>query len=181
MTTQQIWTELSHHLFNFIHTRVKVKEDAEDILTEVFEKVHLNIHQLKEDRKLESWVFQIARNAITDYYKRTIPTEEIKDTPLTDEETTAEQELLVKLQQCMVNMMGQLPDKYRKPLVMGELDGKNQQQVADVLGLSLPGAKSRIQRGRKMLKDMLVHCCKVDINEKRQIKAGSVTEMACDC
>lgn len=181
MTTQQIWTELSNHLLNFILTKVKVREDAEDILTEVFEKVHLNLHKLENKDKPEAWVFAITRNAINDYYKTANKAITLYEEHGTENQTSREQELLTKLQACMLNMMNLLPDKYREPLIMGELDGKNQQEVANAFGLSLPGAKSRIQRGRKMLKEMLVECCKVDINEKRQIKTGSVTEMACNC
>jgi len=55
-------------------------------------------------------------------------------------------------------MIEQLPEKYRVAIRLSEVEGA-QQDVADRLGLSLSGAKSRIQRGRLLLKGVLVQCC----------------------
>ena len=49
---------------------------------------------------------------------------------------------------------------------LAEIEGLPQQEVADRLGLSLSGAKSRIQRGRAMLKDALERCCRFEFDRR---------------
>ena len=70
-STEVIWEECSLHLRRFILGRVHLEQDAEDVLQDVFVKIHNNLHSLKDEDKLEAWIFQIARNAIVDYYRLT--------------------------------------------------------------------------------------------------------------
>jgi RNA polymerase sigma-70 factor, ECF subfamily len=65
-------------------------------------------------------------------------------------------------------MIDRLPARYRTPLRLSELEGLPQQQVARRLGLSLSGVKSRVQRGRRQLKLMLLDCCHIEFD-----RAGS--------
>ena len=78
--TEKIWLEFNNQLKAFIVRRVKVNSLAEDILQEVFIKIHSNIDNLKDEQKLKGWIFQITRNSIIDYYmKKRIDTRELKD------------------------------------------------------------------------------------------------------
>ena len=61
-------------------------------------------------------------------------------------------------------MIGELPDSYREAVQLSEVEGLSQREVADRIGLSLSGAKSRIQRGRGMLKDALERCCRFEFD-----------------
>ena len=58
----------------------------------------------------------------------------------------------------------ELPVKYRQALVMTEYENKNQREMADELGLSIPGAKSRVQRARKKIKELILACCHFDFD-----------------
>ncbi len=69
-TTTAVWEQFAQKLRYFIMSKVSGKQDVEDILQEVFIKVHQNLKGLKEVNKLESWLYQITRNAIADYYRR---------------------------------------------------------------------------------------------------------------
>ena len=90
MTTEVIWADFGSKLLSFIKARVNNPENAEDILQEVFIKIHEKSNQLKDERKLTSWIYQITRNAIIDYHrKKKIPvtsefTELSSDTPEAD-------------------------------------------------------------------------------------------------
>jgi RNA polymerase sigma-70 factor (ECF subfamily) len=78
-------------------------------------------------------------------------------------------------------MADDLPDGYRDALVMADFEGRAQQEVADRLGLSLSGAKSRIQRARKMLGDALRACCDVEFGAEGRAVAYRRLETCDDC
>jgi RNA polymerase sigma-70 factor (ECF subfamily) len=63
-------------------------------------------------------------------------------------------------------MIDRLPDPYRQALTLTELEGRTQRELADALGLSLSGAKSRVQRGREQLKELILACCHVEVDRR---------------
>lgn len=151
-------------LTTFIRSRVP-KDVADDLLQDVFIKIHTRIDSLKKDTKLESWLYQITRNTIIDYYRSKRTTEEFTDwieQPQPEEEEVIRKELSL----CLEPMIKKLPDKYRKAIQLSEIENKTQQEVAELEGISLSGAKSRVQRGRVLLKTMLYECCQFEINSK---------------
>ena len=68
-TLEQVWHEFSEKLGQFIRARVADPATAEDLLQDVFVKIHARLGQLKDATKLQSWVYLIARNAIIDHYR----------------------------------------------------------------------------------------------------------------
>jgi len=157
-TTEDIWNEFSQRLRAFILSRVSDPDDADDILQDVFVKLHTHIDTLRDEDRLTAWLYQIARNTITSHYRdrgRTVPvpkTLAVEDEPF---ENDARDRIAASLKA----MVEYLPAKYRHAVVLSELEGVPQHEVADRLGLSLSGAKSRVQRGRDMLRAALLDCC----------------------
>ncbi|HHC73482.1 MAG TPA: RNA polymerase sigma factor SigZ, partial [Thiothrix sp.] len=76
-------------------------------------------------------------------------------------------------------MVKMLPDKYKKAVQLSEIEGKTQQEVAKLEGISLSGAKSRVQRGRKLLKAILNECCQIEINRRNQPVSYEPKEQTC--
>lgn len=150
----------------------------EDLTQEVFMKIHTQIDTLKEDAKLESWLYQITRNTIIDHYRSEWPTQALPDWI---EHIQVEEELHIKeeLLSCLEPMVKALPDKYRNAIQMSEIENKTQQEVAEQEGISLSGAKSRVQRGRGLLKDMLHDCCHFEVNKKNQVVSFEPKEKDC--
>ena len=70
LSTEKIWEQFSHHLKLFLLKRVRNEHDAEDILQDVFTKIHANLTNLKGQQKVAAWAYQITRNSIIDYYRR---------------------------------------------------------------------------------------------------------------
>ena len=68
--TKDIWEEFHLELLGFIKTRINDSDTAEDILQEVFVKIHNNTDTLKQNFSLASWVYQITRNTIIDFYRK---------------------------------------------------------------------------------------------------------------
>ncbi len=73
MTTENIWETFHSGLRNFILQRVPDEQSADDVLQETFLKIHTRIATLRDEDKLQSWMYQIARHAIADYYRQTVP------------------------------------------------------------------------------------------------------------
>lgn len=145
------WNNLQSELKGFVYKRVKDKALTEDIVHDVFLKVHAKIHQVKASDKLFGWIYQITRNTITDYYRKNAKGINQKDI---DWESSPP-----NFNDCVTNTLNELiptlPDKYRIPLEMTELQNMSQLEVAAKLGLTYTTAKARVQRARQMLKKMM--------------------------
>jgi RNA polymerase sigma-70 factor (ECF subfamily) len=158
---EQMWGEYRTRLHRFILKRINDPVAAEDLVQEVLAKAYGQLDQLREREKLLPWMYQATRNAIVDYYRRKKPAEEIDDSLAVqnpERDDAAEKELAG----CVMPFIQQLPDDYRQAILLAEIEGLTQQQVAVRQGLSLSGAKSRVQRGRQMLKTMFLECCQIE-------------------
>lgn len=155
-----IWDEFSQKLRRFIAKRVNNKDDITDILQEVFVKIHSNIDKIKSEAKIAPWIYQITRNAIIDYYRnRSRNNIDIKNYLDFLQLDLSEKEPPQQISKCLQPFIEALPPKYREALILTELQGLSQKEVALKLGLSISGAKSRIQRSREKLKTSLLKCC----------------------
>lgn len=168
ITTKQIWIEYHKKLSAFIRARVSDDVITQDILQDIFIKIHSQIASLKQQTKLEAWIYQVTRNSIIDYYRSKKTIEKLPDWL---EQSQAEEEEIIRqeLSLCLIPMIEQLPAKYRLAIQLSELEGKTQKEVAENENISLSGAKSRVQRGRKLLKAMLLDCCELELNRKNQV------------
>lgn len=164
ITVQTLWSELHDRLFRFILRRVTDPDDVEDILQDVFLKVHLHLETIQNIEKIESWMFQITRNCIVDFYRKPDHPPIEKEIPVYDEypgEDTAE-----NLAPYLQEIIQSLPEKYSQAIILTDYQGKNQQELADHLGISLSGAKSRVQRARQKIKDIMLACCHFEFDAR---------------
>lgn len=173
--TEIIWRDFHKALKNFIALKVNSKDDADDILQDIFIRIHNKIGTLKSELKLESWIYQITRNAIIDYYRSRKEKVELPES-LT-EYNSFENEAIKRISPSILKMIEELPFAYKEALTLTEYEGMKQAQLANKLGVSLSGAKSRVQRARRLLKQMLLDCCNfeldrfgniIDYNEKNK-------------
>ena len=156
-----LWQDYHDKLLGFIRSRVESVDVAEDILQDVFIKIQKSLLTLQDTERMESWIYRIVRNAVIDHYRARKAFEEVPQSlaaPEQDEEEQARYEISA----CLVPMIATLPAPYRDALRLSEIDGLKQKQVAEALGLSLSGAKSRVQRGRAMVLDLLTDCCRFE-------------------
>lgn len=172
-TTEAIWSHLGSDLRRFIRRRVPDEHVADDLLQETFMRVHRNIGTLQDTQRLAAWVYQIARNVVHDYHRRalnsTVALVDSENLSEVDHEPRTGCRSIAWLDE----LIQSLPDGYRQAVQMAEIDEQSQQDIADRLGLSLSGAKSRIQRGRAMLKDALQRCCSFELDVRGRV-------MGCD-
>lgn len=168
----QIWNESRNRIKGFIAKRIDNEADVEDVLQDVFCKIHQRIAELKDPNKLYAWVFQIARNAIIDYYrerKTAVDSSEeiLMEIAVDPMEKDVEEDVLNWLEP----MVGDLPEKYREALLLTDIRGLSQKELSEKLDISLSGAKSRVQRAREKLKENLLDCCHLEFN-----RAGKIVE-----
>lgn len=171
---EELWGMFSKPLLSFIRKRVTNEQDAEDILQDVFCKIQTNIDSLKNSEKLHAWVYSITRNAITDFYRaqRHINHNAELSDEIPDERIDAGSENEnEEIAQCLKVMINELPDKYREAILLTEFENMTQMELSQKLGLTLPGAKSRVQRARVKLKKMLLGCCSLEFD-----RLGNVIE-----
>lgn len=165
-STDAIWTHMSSDLRRFIRRRVSDDHVADDLLQDTFVRVHRNIGTLQEADRLAAWVYRIARNVINDHHRKA-PSSAVA---LADADPADDGDDHLTQLRCrcgwLDEMIQSLPQGYRDAVQLAEIDGLSQQEVADRLGLSLSGAKSRIQRGRAMLKDALDRCCRFEFDSR---------------
>lgn len=167
-TSEKIWHEYHARLRSFIKSRVFDDTATDDTLQNVFLKMHTGLGSLKDETKLQSWLYQIARNAIIDYFRAQKPTVDIPEW-LPQPETDPDEKVAQELSECLRPMIQLLPKNYREALILSELRGLTQKEVAQVQGTSLSGAKSRIQRGRVLLKNMLAECCRLKFDHNGRL------------
>jgi RNA polymerase sigma-70 factor, ECF subfamily len=166
MNTIEIWKEFNQDLFMFIQKRVSNEYDAEDVLQEVFKKIHDSIHHLEDQSKIQSWVYQITRNAITDFYRLNakknnaeVSFDVDKDFP---EEINEQSNLNHEVSRWLRCIVDGIDSKYKEAILLTEFGNLTQKELAMRLGISISGAKSRVQRGREKVKEMLLACCHIE-------------------
>ncbi|GEM_PF-2715466 len=142
------WNELSHRLMAFVRKRVADKENAKDIVQDVFLQFHGHRHQLRDSDKLVAWIFRIAQNKISDFYRYRIRQADAP-VPTQDEENRYTRCVAT----CLKQELAKLPDKYREALELAEMNTIPQVKIASAFGLSYSGLKSRVQRARDPTSD----------------------------
>ncbi len=169
MNTETVWNDFSQSIRHVLLRKARSPEDADDLLQDIFLKIHNGLASLEDDAKLTPWVYRIVNNTVTDYYrKKNISITELdSDTiPSPDE---SDNDIDRHLKRCLGTFIDNMPPDYRQALVKSELQGMKQADIADQIGLSHSGVKSRVQRGRQKLKQMFMDCCHLSLDNKGKL------------
>ncbi|MFZ2782280.1 MAG: RNA polymerase sigma factor SigZ [Rectinemataceae bacterium] len=160
-----LWDRYRERLFGFIRGKVSSPEEAEDILQEVFIKIHTGLCCLQEWPAMEKWIYRVARNLIIDHYRARRGDEEL-DEDIESHYGSAEldDDPAARIAFSLKETVDELPEPYREALLLTEYEGLTQAEMAERAGISLPAAKSRILRARKELKALLLECCHFELD-----------------
>lgn len=165
--------ELSERLRPFVARRVS-PGDVDDVMQEVFLRMQKGLSGLSDEQRFGPWVYQVARSAIVDHHRtRARHPLAAGEVELPDEGGEAADE---NAAECLLAMyvapfIAMLPSPYREALTLTELEGLSQKQAAEMLGVSLSGMKSRVQRGRERLRALIEACCEIALDARGQIIA----------
>jgi RNA polymerase sigma-70 factor (ECF subfamily) len=171
------WQVLGRRLGAYIGRRLPASE-VDDVIQDVLLRIHKNIRYLSDDNRFGPWVYSIARNAVIDRLRKKEPAladESALDNVASPDETDGEQALL----NCVTPFVARLPEAYRHAITLVELQGLSQTDAAVMEGISLSGMKSRVQRGRRMLREMFEECCSLKIDARGHVMEAERREPAC--
>jgi RNA polymerase sigma-70 factor, ECF subfamily len=154
-----IWDNFHKELKAFIQNKTRNAADTDDILQDAFIRIIKNQDKVNQSDNLRLYIYGIVRNTIYDHFRKKQPVidaSEIQE-PLTDEEA---QNLNATVADCCIKpFIDKLPQHYREALLITEFQNVPQKELAQKLGISYSGAKSRVQRGKDKLKELLLECC----------------------
>jgi RNA polymerase sigma-70 factor (ECF subfamily) len=131
--------------------------------------MHRNLGHLRDQERFGSWVFRIAENAIVDNARMrarhpVVPTAPSDSALQSDDAASDAEALLPALAECVALFVARLPSPYREAVTLTELEGLTQKDAAELLGVSLSGLKSRVQRGRQKMRAMFEACCELSLD-----------------
>lgn len=179
MHTQQVWEEFSGQLLQYIQSKINSADMAEDILQDVFMKIHKHSGELDQKEKLANWLYSIARNAIIDHYrKKKLPVEDLDSHLALSSEPKAEGPTFSK---CIHTFIKQLPEESRTALELTAIQGYSQKEFAQQEGIAYSTAKSRVQRARVKLKELFLDCCAMQADKYGNILSTHPKNKNCHC
>ncbi|WP_034041717.1 sigma-70 family RNA polymerase sigma factor [Wocania ichthyoenteri] len=150
--------QLYKPLFLYVRKRINNQLDAEDLTQEIFYK--LSTSKNENVKNIKSWVYTIAKNSITDYYrKKKRFTEDIEVIEFQKE--LSEKNTVNELSNCIAPFVNQLPENYRTIINLSEIENFSQKEIAEKLNLNYTTVRSKIQRGRVKLKKLISDCCTI--------------------
>jgi RNA polymerase sigma-70 factor (ECF subfamily) len=165
-----LWADFAPPLRGFLARRVPPGVDADDLVQEVFLRVIRHAGSLRSTDRPEAWLFQIARNALRDSLRARLRRDGRNDALEGDDDlaagpdAAADRAAEAELAPCLTPMIERLPEPYRTAITLTTIEGVSQADAARQLGISHSGMKSRVQRGRERLRDLLVRCCAIAVD-----------------
>jgi RNA polymerase sigma-70 factor (ECF subfamily) len=172
LSAEDVWRDFAGPLHGFVHRRVADRHAVDDIVAEVMLRIHTHLDGLDAQEKVTAWVFRIARNAITDHYRRTARRPDllgaVPDGQVDGGEVDGwveDRELVMRELSAMLSpLVEQLPDVYRRAIELTDLGGMTQADAARLEQVSVSGMKSRVQRGRRQLAALLHQHCEITLD-----------------
>jgi RNA polymerase sigma-70 factor (ECF subfamily) len=165
-----LWDAFAPPLRAFLARRVPAGVEPDDLLQDVFLRVVRHLDSLRSTERPEAWLFQIARNALRDALRarqrKDGRTDSLDVEVPAEAKTPAVRDSEEELAPCLTPMIGRLAEPYRTAIELTSLRGLTQAEAARDVGISLSGMKSRVQRGREQLRQMLVRCCEIDVDAR---------------
>jgi RNA polymerase sigma-70 factor, ECF subfamily len=169
LSIESVWDEFGSLLSGFVRRHVADRDAADDIVGDMVLRIHQHLDDLDDRERLTGWLFRIARNAVTDHYRRTGRRRELLDAdpepleaaPSADSWLDDQDAVYAELAGCIRPLIDALPADYRRALELTDFEGRTQAEAARLEGISLSGMKSRVQRGRRHFAALVGRCCDI--------------------
>ncbi len=171
----ELWHSAAERLRPFVARRVPAA-DVDDVLQDVFVRMQRGLGSLREEERFTSWLFQVARSSVAEHVRGRArhPVAHDANVELPAEASEVDDhEASRSLSSCVSLFVARLPAPYREAVTLVELEGMTAREAAAMVGISVSGMKSRVQRGRQQLREMFDRCCEIALDAR-----GKVTEFA---
>ncbi len=160
------WHANEAELRGWLRHRLGNPVDADDMLQDLFVKAMRQGERFCAIENARAWLFEVARNSVADRLRLRRETIELPADLANEVEEVATVDTLVA---CLPRVLAELSPEDREAITLCDLEGLPQIEYARRKGLSLPGAKSRIQRARKRLREQLSQACQVRLDAAGQV------------
>ena len=167
MKVEDVWSEYRESIKSFLHSRISDPDEIDDLLQEILIKTHKNLPSIKSGKSVKSWLFQIANHTIIDFYRKRGRTQSVSADELWYEEDN--QMAQRELSDCIEPFIRALPPEASELLTEIDLKGRSQKDYANSLGISYSTLKSRVQNGRKQLRELFEDCCNFSLDQNGAI------------
>lgn len=157
------FSRLQQSLRSYLRRRIADPALADDLLQDVFVKALTTRRSGRRIENLTGWLFAAARTTLVDHFRSVGPLTEEVDEALPDTATDDDLRLHQELASCLRTFIARLPPIYRDTLIATDLEGETMRSFATRHALSPSAIKSRASRGRTMLRDLLLACCRVEM------------------
>jgi RNA polymerase sigma-70 factor, ECF subfamily len=183
------WRELEARLRPYVARRVRGPADVDDVVQDVFVRLQRGLSSLRDGERFGGWVYRVAEHAVVDHLRararHPLANGHAAETKVdTGEVADADPALEADLAECVALFVTRLPSPYREAITLTELQGLTQKDGAEMLGLSLSGMKSRVQRGREQIRRMFEECCEISTDARGHVldcTPRSLDEVSEDC
>lgn len=171
---QQVHDTYRSRIFNYL-SRMVGEDEAEDLTQEVFTRVSQSLNSFQGNSRLSTWIYKIATNAALDKLKSAsyrqarknqLTIDSIEESTKagniwTGEKTRSTEQRIIQseMNACIRNVINKLPEGYRTVIVLSDLEGFIDKEIAEIIGLSIPATKIKLHRARAKLKEELAHYC----------------------
>lgn len=162
------WPDAAAQLRPFLARRVEAA-DVDDVLQDVWLRVERGLASLRDEERFTAWLFQIARNAVADHLRARARQPVAEPVEAAVEPIDDDRDAAAALARCISIFVARLPSPYREAVSLIELEGLSVRDAADMVGISVSGMKSRVQRGRAQLRQLFEACCEIALDARGKV------------
>lgn len=178
------WEDVAARLRPFIARRVS-PSDIDDGMQDVFVRMQRGLSALRSEERFTSWLFQIARSSVAEH-ARTRARHPLPAAPVAEERPAEpaeadDREAARMLASCVSVFVARLSSPYREAVTLVELEGLTAREAAEMVGVSVSGMKSRVQRGRAQLRRMFDECCEIALDARGKVTEFTPRPRPCGC
>lgn len=173
---EEIVGQTYKRLLNFLRKQTGDNDLAEDIAQDTMLKLVIARNKNQSLANPEAWLFQVAKNRLSDYYRREKIEFTIENDGCLPDSTVADSFHEPLLEDMLPRIMKLMPPKYGEALAMSDLDRYPDKEIADKLGISLAAAKMRIRRARKMLHELVNVCYEIEYSKSGRFATCSLKD-----
>src|SRR6185295_1564526 len=156
-------------LLNFVYRTIGDRERAEDLVQEVFIRVHRHLHRFDQTKKFSTWIYTIASNLAKNelrnrsrnplvFFQAMQGSEDEEERPLQFEDTTSRPDDMYRkrhLRELVEESVAKLPEHHRNVFILRELEGKSYEEIAEITECNLGTVKSRLNRARNSFAEII--------------------------
>jgi RNA polymerase sigma-70 factor, ECF subfamily len=151
---------LAPRLSAYFRRRIRDRASVNDLVQDTLLKAYRSRGALRDETRFDSWVFRIAHGRMVDHYREK-PTLELSADATSD--ASEEKDRVIAILECSARCyLETLPKKYRDPVHLAEYEGLSHAEIARQLGVTLAATKTRVRRGKLMVRDLMESHCEFE-------------------